>query len=401
MEKYLRILGIGEGKFYWILIHTENGVDKISKPKEEQDEMIKNGYDEQRKIIELEYTQKLEQIESDINLDNENKLKYKEIALNEYRTRINKLEEAYSSMRTSALRTITQFKDNILKAKDIRNLNFQTEYKNFGFSEEYINSLSPQWANDIISSRYSEIMQAINEALLDNSISGEQRNDIEAMQKSCKNAYKYIANPIIRKKYAEYLDNKELEKKYSKKSQFDPELIFSDSEGKYHIISKNSDNPEEIFLNNNMSIKKFSTLAFRNASGVINSYINKFEIKRKVNNKEIIDYIYSDIHLRQLEQDEETGKPINSEYYNCVVNQLLSDEMIKASKFNSGYIGLVERFKNDNGEINYRTTLQDKKLHQTEQEYLAAIMIFEQSQRNEKDSSIENSNNQQESVEGR
>ena len=75
--------------------------------------------------------------------------------------------------------------------------------------------------------------------------------------------------------------------------------------------------------------------------------------------------------------------------------------MIKASKFNSGYIGLVERFKNDNGEINYRTTLQDKKLHQTEQEYLAAIMIFEQSQRNEKDSSIENSNNQQESVEGR
>ena len=47
MEKYLRILGIGEGKFYWILIHTENGVDKISKPKEEQDEMIKNGYDEQ------------------------------------------------------------------------------------------------------------------------------------------------------------------------------------------------------------------------------------------------------------------------------------------------------------------------------------------------------------------
>ena len=75
----------------------------------------------------------------------------------------------------------------------------------------------------------------------------------------------------------------------------------------------------------------------------------------------------------------------------------LSDEMINASKFNSGYIGLVESIKDDKEETKYRTTLQDKDLHPTEQEYLAAVMIYE----NEKYEKAKKDFNQSKEEEGR
>ena len=56
--------------------------------------------------------------------------------------------------------------------------------------------------------------------------------------------------------------------------------------------------------------------------------------------------------------------------------------MIKASKFNSGYIGLVESVNNVDGEERYCTTLQNKKLSQTEQEYLTVVTIYENKQQN-------------------
>ena len=35
MEKYLRMLGIGEGSFKWVLIYNEDGIDKKDKPIDE------------------------------------------------------------------------------------------------------------------------------------------------------------------------------------------------------------------------------------------------------------------------------------------------------------------------------------------------------------------------------
>ena len=70
--------------------------------------------------------------------------------------------------------------------------------------------------------------------------------------------------------------------------------------------------------------------------------------------------------------DEETGKPDNPEYYDCVVNELLSEDSIEGSKYNGGYIGNVERAKDGK----YTSTLDRKELNAEEQEMLTAVMLL-------------------------
>lgn len=390
MEKYLRILGIGEGSFKWVLIYNEDGIDKKDKPIDEQDEMVRKAYIEQREIIEAELKNQLSEIDNN-ELDDNRKMEETNKVSKEYEIRLSRLEEAYNALRTSALRKITEFKSKISKVKESRKLNFPSAYKNLGFLEEYINSFSDKRTDELIKDRYIEIMQAIEEALSDKKLSDDQRNDIKNLRESCKENYRYIANAQIRSKYSEYLDNKEFEKKYSKKSQFNSDLIFSDGK-EFKVYEHKTNDSMIVYLKNDKSIKKDATLSFINATG-IQSYINRYEVKRYIDDKELIDYVYTDINFQQLARDRNTGVPLNPEYYNCVSEQLLSDEMIKASKFNSGYVGLVE-----NGSKGYYTTLNESNLNGTEQEYLTAVMIYEQS-KNENIKQEEE--NQKESDDGR
>ena len=90
------------------------------------------------------------------------------------------------------------------------------------------------------------------------------------------------------------------------------------------------------------------------------------------NNTDKVDKIYTILDVPKLGFNKKTGKLVNSQYYDCVVNKLLSEETIEGSKYNGGYIGLVE--KKQNG---YDITI-DKKLSEEEQENLTAIMIIKE-----------------------
>ena len=99
-------------------------------------------------------------------------------------------------------------------------------------------------------------------------------------------------------------------------------------------------------------------------------------MSRIVNGKEIIDRIYANLDLTKLSIDEENNIPNNSEYYDCVVNELLSEVVIRGSKYNKGYVGGVE--KNKNGQ--YQIVLAKKELDSIEKEELAAVMIYAEQQ---------------------
>lgn len=333
--------------------------------------------------IKIKMENEIKEYESEKQKLNDKYEKRRTEIVNKYKTLFEELEMVYNDeLKTQELRNIYKNELDMQNIKKSRILSFETAYDFFGISEERINSFHPVKADEMLREEYKKRMETYEKALLDKTISFSKRKKIEALQMLCKQNYELISNSDNRTKYSEYLDYEELKEKYSKVSQFKPDLIFSDDSSKYYIYSEKTKKSEELLLKDNMSIKKVSTLVFKNSTGVMNSYINQYKVKRNVGNNEIIDYIYSDLDFQRLDIDENTGLPIDSEYYNCVVNELLSEEMLKASKFNSGYIGLVESTNDGNKGVKYRTTLQDKDLAQTEQEYLAAVMIYEKSHQN-------------------
>ena len=70
---------------------------------------------------------------------------------------------------------------------------------------------------------------------------------------------------------------------------------------------------------------------------------------------------------------------------------MLSEGVLRGSKYNKGYVGGVE--KNENGQ--YQIILKNKELDSNEKENLAAVMIYAEQQSNQK------TNKEQESDEGR
>ena len=124
---------------------------------------------------------------------------------------------------------------------------------------------------------------------------------------------------------------------------------------------------------------------------VVGSGGREHAIIRKLKESPKVDKIYANLNFQQLSIDEDTGNPIDLDYYNCVVNELLSEGIIKGSKYNKGYVGGVE--KNENGQ--YQIILKNKELDSNEKENLAAVMIYAEQQINQK------TNKEQESDEGR
>lgn len=429
-ENYYKILGITENIVNHMLTkgEKENEYEIKQSPNERRDRIIKEAYDTKCEETLKIYQQELRKLEESYEIQKKsiedkyeksigakrlglksmnntreetvNKLKIKmENELEEFETKKTELkmnyekrktelmkryeelleiyEHAYNEIKSPVLREINDNEVSRSNIRSHRELSFETAFDFFGITEERLQGFNPVRADEFLREEYLKRMENYRRALSDSSISFTKRKKIESLQMLCKQNYELISTPEKRKKYSVYLDNKEFEEKYSKVSQFRPELIFSNDFSKYSVYSEESEDNKELSFKNNNSIKKVGKLVFKNSTGVVNSYINQYEVKRSSENGETIDYIYTDLDFDKLDIDKNTGLPINTEYYECVVNELLSDEMIKASKLNSGYIGLVEGFQDDKGKTKYRTTLQDKKLHPTEQEYLAAVMIYE------------------------
>lgn len=197
---------------------------------------------------------------------------------------------------------------------------------------------------------------------------------------------KSIDNPQEEKLYIEYMreiignikqeiKEKQNKERYSKAEKYNPELIKTINKGKNQgkklVARESSKDPVIISLDDErkIKIKCTGTIHFANLLGC-QSYVNEYQIERVVDNQPKVDTVYTMLDLPKLGFNKNTGKPSNLQYYNCVTNKLLSEEAIEGSKYNGGYIGLVE--KNENG---YDITI-DKKLSEEEEENLTAVMIL-------------------------
>lgn len=216
---------------------------------------------------------------------------------------------------------------------------------------------------------------------------------IESIIQEIQNAYELINTAAKREQYLTKLEEqkremeeerreRKIENKYSHAEEYNPGLIASSKKSEQQILwnkmvrrlDKNGN--EYIYEDEEgreIRIKKTGEVIYVNGGGGKIS-VDEYEITRIIDGEEIKDIIYTDtIKHILLSRDKETGMPIDPKYYNCVVNELLSEEAIEGSKYNGGYIGKICKDK----EGNYQITLGDENLSTTEQENLTAVMIMQ------------------------
>ena len=419
MEKdSYKVLGINENALNYIsLLGTEGKFERKSRKVEDKDIYVEEVYKDKKDNTKVKYEEKIKilkqnydrsigakkllckiknsgtkvkvekQIEEEIKEYEEEKNKL----IREYKKSIKEIDNAYEKIKTEGLRKIYSVeKPKNSEIKKERILLKDTAYDFFNLSETKIYTLSDNEADKKIKEVFNKKIEQYEELLEDN-IDNKEKQKIQYLKIKAKRNYESISTSKKRKLYKEILNKKEQEKeremqekiikkKYSKADQYDPNLIKTISngraKGKKLVIIKKLDNPTTIKLkgDRNLKLKKSAVLAFRNATGVYDSYLYEYKVLRNVNGKEQIDRIYTDISIQKLSIDQKKGEPIDKEYYNCITNDLLSEETIRGSKYNGGYIGLVEKEQNKE----YKITLKDKKLNAIEQENLAAVMILQE-----------------------
>lgn len=93
-------------------------------------------------------------------------------------------------------------------------------------------------------------------------------------------------------------------------------------------------------------IAETGRIDYTNFSSVLKSSVSEYIVKRMINGEEQQDYIYGNLSIIDLSIDKYTGKPINPEYYDLIVNKVLSKESVETcAKYNHGYIGEIEENK--------------------------------------------------------
>lgn len=214
---------------------------------------------------------------------------------------------------------------------------------------------------------------------------------IESEIQKINEAYELLKNADRRKEYNEKLKREQeeeiqkkktltIQKKYSHNSEYNPGLIATGMRRKTQsvekvIIREDVKAQEHLYMDEEerqLKVMQTGKIRFRNLFG-LETYVDEYQVRRIINEQEKIDTVYTNELSKNWK--------CNSDYYNCVVNQLLSEETIEGSKFNGGYIGEVEKDKNGN----YILTLENEKLKPAEQEYLTAVMIVNNREREVKE----------------
>ena len=188
------------------------------------------------------------------------------------------------------------------------------------------------------------------------------------------------------KKIAEDVEKKYRIEKYNKKDQYNPDLLETIHDGKLAgekaVLRKPTKEPMTIALNDerNIRIKQTGTVHYRNVTSTYNSYVNEYEITRNVVGEEKTDTVYTELSLLRLGTKRKKDELVDPNYYDCVVNKLLSEDAIEgAKKFNGGYIGLIEEGKK--GKID--TTIDKPELSAEDLENLAAVMALKEREERE------------------
>lgn len=333
-RNFYEILNLEERIIPYFLNNSQ-GIGDIEKSSNNKDEKIRAAYEEERKRLENEYNEKLKKLKSekDFNIGVKNLfIRMKNVA--------NKAREAN---KRAAEQKESDFKADVIEL----DAEFKVKFQELEFAFNNVKT--------------EELRQKYNETLQDSSKESSSLEHIEQIISEIESEMK----------------TKQIENTYSKARNYTPELIKTINKGIYIgeklAVRISSKNPVTVSLRDgrNTSIKHTGTVRFVNLMEC-ESYVNEYQIVRYVDNQQKVDTVYTMLDLPKLGFNKNTGKPSNLQYYNCVTNKLLSEEAIEGSKYNGGYIGLVE--KNETG---YDITI-DKKLSEEEKENLTAVMILKQ-----------------------
>lgn len=300
---------------------------------ENKDEKIRSAYEEERERLEKEYNEKLKKLkeEKDFNIGVKKLfIRMKNVA--------NKAREVN---KRAAEQKENDFKAAVIELK----AEFKAKFQELEFAYENVKT-------EELRKSYNETLQSEGKGKLHDEYIKQINIEIKSEMKT-----------------------KQIENTYSKAENYDSELIKTINDGKCKgeklVLRKSSKDPVTVSLRDkrNTTIKHTGTVHFANFMEC-ESYVNEYQIVRYVDNQQKVDTVYTILNLPQLGFKKNTGEPSNPQYYSCVTNKLLSEDAIEGSKYNGGYIGLVE--KDDYG---YDITI-DKKLSEEEKENLAAVMII-------------------------
>lgn len=347
--------------------------EKKSRGLENQNKVIKKAFDNCMKALELaeKYNntpQKLEEIQ-----------KKREMCV-----------AAYYNINTPVKRAFYNMKLNMQNKEN--NQMIDSIYNFFGISEEELNQQYERKKDKLIKKQYDLLKEEFEKVLTYPKNTPDERRKVEMFLYEIDRNYRRIENEDKRNSY-----NRTLEKMKDEKKERDIESVYKHApnplliktietgklRGKKMVIRRSAKRPVTIHLNdrNNTIITKTGEVQYRNCTGKYDSYVNEYQIAQIIRGEKIVHTIYTNLSILDLEVDKETGEPLNKKYYDAVTNKLLSEDLIKGSEYNGGYIGLLE--KDDNDE--YNTTLGKRKLSVDEHEMLAAVMIVKEREKMMKD----------------
>lgn len=337
---------------------------------DEQDEFVKSKYNRTMKI--LEFGKKM----------NTNPQKRELIEKQIY-----EVKNAYRKIKTPILREIYNQELDELKRKERgERLVNKNAYEILNTTRDALKMRVEERNDELLKSKKDELIKRYLEMITSTTtFSEKQKIDLKINQ--IKESYNLVKTADRRKIYNEKLDleeearrirlrREEIRRKYSHEEEKDPSLIYT-NRNSVKAIKKIKNKASQIYFlidkqGREIILKRTAEIIYRNSTQVYDGYVNEYELERNVNGVEKIDKVYTNILLRELSFDEETGKPENPEYYDCVVNELLSEDSIEGSKYNGGYIGNIERTKDGK----YTITLDKKELNAEEQEMLTAVMLL-------------------------
>lgn len=173
----------------------------------------------------------------------------------------------------------------------------------------------------------------------------KQKNELR--KKQIINAYALIKDSEARKEYNKVLDKRQeareenlLRNMYQIKTpeKFNGQIEYKKYENKAsHIYYNQNNEPIQLTHTGIIVYKDFQET----------SKIDEYEIERFIDDEKYKNKIYINLSIFDLSTDKKTGQPtVNAEYYNYVVNEILSEiNLLISRKYNNGYMGKIIKDK--------------------------------------------------------
>lgn len=317
-------------------------------------------------------------------------LKKRQEEIRQIENEIAECEKAYKKIASPILRE--EYNTNTYNNSITRNYEFKTAYDHLNIVRKKLEGLSIQEIDEIIEKSRIDLIAYYQQMEKDASNSNDIKK-IQTQMKIIEEAYHLIKSPSRRKQYDDMLQKRQqkynqqvrslnIRKQYNHIEEYDPSLIDNRKTSKpisledKAVIRKEEPEIEEFYLygqQRDLKIRKIGKVMYRSYSTGIDS-IEEYEITRMVNGEIRKNIVYTNLKSIKLSINSRTGEVEDPYYYNCVVNELFSEDNIEGAKYNGGYIGQVLQDKRDN----YYTTLGQSEFSLEDKEKLSAILILRQ-----------------------